>query len=121
MTTGSQSVIGTKTITKITNASGQSVQATGASGCSPSSSVCEIPAGTYSVGKNFTGPLGGTSGGPLTQVGLIDGPTNGQCSTDLTITIDTNAWEAGGTTAPGVTSDSASPYVLYITAVWPAS
>jgi hypothetical protein len=121
MTTGSQSVIGTRTITKITNSSGQSVQETAASGCSSSSSVCEVPAGTYTVGGVFNGSFSGSIAiGPLTQVGLIDGPSNGQCSEEQTVTIDTNKIEEMATVT-SLSEDPTSPYVLYITAIWPAS
>jgi hypothetical protein len=121
MVTGSQSVIGTRTITKITNKSGQSVQETAASGCSSGSSACEVPAGTYTVGGSFNGAFSGSIGmGPLTQAGLIDGPSNGQCSEDLTITVDTNKIEEMATVT-SLIEDPGSPYVLYITAIWPAT
>jgi hypothetical protein len=121
MTTGSQAIIGTRTITKITNSSGQSVQETAASGCTSTSSVCEVPAGTYTVGGSFNGSFNGIIGmGPLTQAGLIDGPSTGQCSEALTITVDTNKIEEMATVT-SLIEDPASPYVLYITAIWPAS
>lgn len=119
MTTGSQSVIGTRTITKITNASGQSVQQTPASGCAPSSSVCEVPAGSYAVGGSFAG-VAGVGVGPLTQIGLIDGPSNAQCSEDQSVTIDMNKIEEMATIT-SLSEDPNSPYVVYITAIWPAS
>jgi hypothetical protein len=121
MVTGSQSVIGTRIISKITNASGQSVQETGASGCSSSSSVCEVAAGLYMVGGNFTGQLAGVGIGTLTQAGLIAGPSNGQCSEDQTVTIDTNHELNMAVYPTGLIPDSGSPYVVYITAIWPAS
>lgn len=119
MTTGSQSVIGTRTITKITDASGQSVQQTGGSVCT-SSGFCAVPAGLYAVGGSFSGALAGVGVGPLTQVGLIDGPSSGQCSEDQSVTVDTNkSIEMAVSTS--ATGDPNSPYVLYITAIWPAS
>ena len=120
MVTGSQSVIGTRTITKITNKSAQSVQATGASGCSSSSSVCEVPAGLYSVGGSYAGQRDGVGVGALTQAGLIVGPASGQCSEDQSVTVDTNA-VVEMAVSTSLTSDPGSPYVLSITAIWPAS
>jgi hypothetical protein len=119
MTTGSQSVIGTRTITKITNKSGQTVQQTPASGCAPSSSVCEVPAGSYAVGGPYAG-VSGVSASPVTQVGLIDGPTNSQCSEDQTVTVDMNEIEEMATIT-SLSEDPNSPYVVDITAIWPAS
>jgi hypothetical protein len=120
MVTGSPSVIGSRTITKITNKSAQSVQATGASGCSSSSSICEAPAGLYAVGGSYAGQRDGVGVGALTQVGLIVGPANGQCSEDQSITVDTNAIVEMAVSTT-LTSDPGSPYVLSITAIWPAS
>jgi hypothetical protein len=121
MTTGSRSVIGTRTITKITDASGQSVQQTGGSGCVTSPSpFCDVPAGLYAVGGSYTGQLAGVGIGSLSQIGLIDGPSSGQCSEDLSVTIDTNR-SIEMSTSTIATGDPNSPYVLSITAIWPAS
>ena len=121
MTTGSQSVIGTRTITKIINAQGVSVQANAASGCSSGSSICEVSAGTFTVGGSFHGANSGSIGiGPLTQVGLIVGPSNGQCSENQSFTADINKLEEMALIT-SLSTDPGSPYVIYMTAIWPAS